>query len=185
MLQFLRSKIKAQSPVLPCKRDLYRTGRPILAVEAWHDPAMSDLEVKRLVSGDEAAGIMFAMMAAVFGESSEPLSDEYLYKLLGRDSFWAIAAFDGGDVVGGLTAHTLPRTRSASSEIFIYDLAVRDDHQRQGVATRLVLKLRTAAALMGIHEIFVAADNDDVDALDFYRAQGATASPVTFFTFTR
>lgn len=35
---------------MPCKRDLYRTGRPILAVEAWHDLAMSDLEVKRLVS---------------------------------------------------------------------------------------------------------------------------------------
>lgn len=147
---------------------------------------MSDLEVKRLVRGDEAvAVVMFAMMAAVFGEISEPLSEEYLEKLLGRDSFWALVAFDGADVVGGLTAHTLPMTRSPSSELFIYDLAVREDHQRQGVATRLVLELRTAAALMGIHEIFVPADNEDEDALDFYRAQGATASPVTLFTFTR
>ncbi|MGO4385686.1 GNAT family N-acetyltransferase [Specibacter sp. RAF43] len=147
---------------------------------------MSNLEVRRLVRGDEAvAVVMFAMMAAVFGEGSEPLSDEYVNRLLGRDSFWAFAAFDGADIVGGLTAHTLPMTRSPSSEVFIYDLAVREDRQRQGVATRLVFELRTAAALVGIHEIFVPADNEDENALEFYRAQGATPSPVTFFTFTR
>ncbi|MHA7303706.1 GNAT family N-acetyltransferase [Arthrobacter sp. TMN-49] len=147
---------------------------------------MSDLHVRRLVRGDEAvAATMFAMMAAVFEGDSEPLSEKYLQGLLGGDSFWAIAAFDGADVVGGLTAHTLPMTRSPSSEVFIYDLAVREDHQRQGVATQLVSELRTAAAQRGIHEVFVPADNEDRGALDFYRAQGAAASPVTFFTFTR
>lgn len=147
---------------------------------------MGGLEIKRLARGDEAvAAVLFAMMAAVFEEDSAPLSEEYVGKLLGSDSFWAIAALDGADVVGGLTAHTLPMTRTPSSEVFIYDLAVREDHQRQGVATRLVHELRTAAARAGIHEVFVPADNEDLGALEFYRAQGADASPVTFFTFTR
>lgn len=75
-------------------------------------------------------------------------------------------------------------TRSPSSEVLIHDLAVRHDYQRQGVASRLMLELRAGAALAGIHEVFVQADNEDVHALDFYRAQGATPSPVTFFTFT-
>ncbi|POH61211.1 GNAT family N-acetyltransferase [Arthrobacter glacialis] len=147
---------------------------------------MGDLEVKRLARGDEAvAAVLFAMMAAVFDEGSAPLSEEYVRKLLGSDSFWAMAAFDGADVVGGLTAHTLPMTRSPSSEVFIYDLAVREDHQRQGVATRLVDELRTGAARIGIYNVFVPADNEDAGALEFYRAQGADAAPVTFFTFTR
>ncbi|POH75348.1 GNAT family N-acetyltransferase [Arthrobacter glacialis] len=147
---------------------------------------MGDLEVKRLARGDEAvAAVLFAMMAAVFDEGSAPLSEEYVRKLLGTDSFWAMAAFDGADVVGGLTAHTLPMTRSPSSEVFIYDLAVREDHQRQGVATRLVDELRTGAARIGIYDVFVPADNEDAGALEFYRAQGADAVPVTFFTFTR
>lgn len=147
---------------------------------------MGDLEVKRLARGDEAvAAVLFAMMAAVFDEGSVPLSEEYLRKLLSSDSFWAMAAFDGADVVGGLTAHTLPMTRSPSSEVFIYDLAVREDHQRQGVATRLVHELRTGAARIGIHDVFVPADNEDVGALEFYRAQGADAAAVTIFTFTR
>lgn len=147
---------------------------------------MGGLEIKRLARGDEAvAAVLFAMMAAVFGEDSAPLAEEYVGKLLGSDSFWAMAALDGANVVGGLTAHTLPMTRTPSSEVFIYDLAVREDHQRQGVATRLVHELRTAAARVGIHDVFVPADNEDLGALEFYRAQGADASPVTFFTFTR
>lgn len=164
----------------------YGSRRLILAAKAWHDRAMSNPPVRRLVSGDEAAAAaMFALMATVFGEVGEPLPDDYVKDLLGRDSFWAIAAFDGEDVVGGLTAHTLSMTRSPSSEVFIYDLAVREDHQRRGIGTLLVHELRAAAALLGIRDIFVPADNEDEGALDFYRAQGATASPVTFFTFTR
>ncbi len=104
-------------------------------------------------------------------------------RFLGRECFWALAAFAGADVVGGLTAHTLPMTRSPSSEVFTYDLAVRQDQQRQGVGSRLVLELREAAARAGSQEVFVPADNEDAHALDFYRAQGATPSPVTFFTF--
>lgn len=153
---------------------------------AWHDIAMADLVVKRLTGGDEAvAAVLFAMMAVVFEEDNASLSTEYLRRLLGSESFWAIAALDGAEVVGGLTAHTLPMTRSPSAEVFIYDLAVRQDHQRQGIATQLVFELRQGAARMGIRDVFVPADNEDEGALEFYRAQGADASPVTFFTFTR
>jgi len=144
---------------------------------------MHEVTVRRLVRGDEAAaGDTFAMMAGVFGEASEPLPDDYLQDLLRRDSFWVLAAFLGPEIVGGLTAHTLPMTRSPSAELFIYDLAVHEDHQRAGVGSLLVHEMRQRAALAGINEVFVPADNDDAHALDFYRAQGADGSPVTIFT---
>jgi len=146
---------------------------------------MSDLSIKRLARGDLAAARdMFAMTADVFAEDAEPLTDGYLVWLLDRDSFWAIAAFAGDDIVGGITAHTLPMTRSASSEVLIYDLAVRRDHQRQGVGARLIRELREAAAAAGLGDVFVPVDNEDTHALDFYRAQGGAPSPVTIFTFT-
>ena len=71
------------------------------------------------------------------------------------------------------------------SEIFIYDIAVRADRQRQGVGRRLIGALREMAATQGIHDLFVPADDEDAHALEFYRALGATGSPVTFFAFSR
>ncbi len=143
-----------------------------------------DHQTRRLQPGDQPlAAELFALMAEVFEEERKPLSLPYLDYLLSRDDLWIIAAFANSQLIGGITAYTLPLTRTESSELFIYDLAVLPAHQRQGVGTRLVKALRNAAADQGITVAFVAADNEDTHALDFYRAVGGTASPVTFFTF--
>jgi aminoglycoside 3-N-acetyltransferase I len=128
---------------------------------------------------------LFAVMADVFGEERAELSDAHVDRLLGDEDFWAMAALSGDEIIGGLTAHTLPMTRSESFEIFIYDLAVREDRWRQGIGRQLVDELLDQAAGRGIHDLFVAADNEDVHALDFYRALGGAAAPVTMFSFSR
>jgi aminoglycoside 3-N-acetyltransferase I len=146
---------------------------------------MSQVHTRRLTDGDrQIARRLFALMAAVFAEDSAPLSDGYLDRLLRREAFWVVAAFVGDEVVGGITAHLLPMTRAEGSELFIYDLAVRADWRRQGIARRLVTTLREQAAAAGIQTIFVPADNDDPHALDFYQALGGVPSAVTFFTFS-
>lgn len=144
------------------------------------------MRLKRLKAGDrEPARALFALMAEVFEVENEELSDGYLDRLLGREDFWAIAAFGEHDrVVGGLTAHTLPMTRAEYSEIFIYDIAVRSDQQRKGIGRRLMEELRAQAAGVGIRELFVPADNEDVHALDFYRALGGEPAAVTIFTYS-
>ena len=126
---------------------------------------------------------MFAMMADVFEEEHGHLSDGYITRLLSRDDFWAMAAFADEQIVGGLTAHTLPMTRSESSEVFIYDIAVRKEHQRMGCGRRLMTALRESAAASGVELVFVPADADDEHALEFYRGLGGDPSPVAFFTF--
>lgn len=142
------------------------------------------VDVRRLRSGEEEeARALFALMAEVFQQPGEPLGDDYLQHLLADDRFWALAAFDDGRLAGGLTAHTLRMTRSESSEIFIYDLAVREDVQRRGVGRRLMEELRDQAAAAGVRVLFVPAEDEDEHALRFYRAVGGVPSPVTFFTF--
>ncbi len=146
---------------------------------------MNQIQTKRLTSGDqESARRLFALMAEVFEEEAQPLGDGYLEALLGRTEFWAIAAFLGEEIVGGITAHTLPMTRTESSELFIYDLAVRADHQRQGIGRQLIAALREGAAAVGIHDLFVPADNEDTHALEFYRGLGGIEAPVTIFTYS-
>lgn len=146
---------------------------------------MNKFRTKRLIIGDqEFARKMFAVMSEVFENEYEELSEDYINFLLNRKDFWSIAAFLDEDIVGGITAHTLPMTRSESSEVFVYDLAVRSDYQRRGIGRKLITALREEAAAVGIDEVFVGADNDDVHALDFYRAVGGLETPVTFFTFS-
>ncbi len=150
------------------------------------------MKIRRLRHGDEAlARAMFSTMAEVFGEDSEspksngPLDDAYVRGLLGRGEFWALVALDEDVVVGGITAHALPMTRSQDTELFIYDLAVRTDRQRRGIGRRLVTELLDQARAEGIGITFVPADNEDTHALEFYRSVGGEESPVTFFTFSR
>jgi len=101
----------------------------------------------------------------------------------GRSEFWAMAAFVDDHLVGGITAHTLPMTTGESSELFIYDIVVRPDHQRQGIGRALMTALRQAATAEGIAALFVSADNDDWHALEFYRRLSGVAAPATIFTF--
>ena len=148
------------------------------------DPTPSAVRVRRLRAGErELARRTFATMDAVFEAEGGPLDDVYLDRLLARDDFWAIAALDGDEVVGGLTAHALPMTRAATSELFIYDVAVRADRQRQGIGRALMTAVRAAAAAAGVGEAFVPAETEDAHALDFYRALGGTPTEVVMFTF--
>ena len=145
---------------------------------------MREISVERLSVADiEVARALFATMTRVFATPAEALSDAYLTRLLDRDDFWALAAFVDGQMVGGLTAHTLPLTRAEVSEVFIYDIAVVPDWQRQGVGRQLMSTLRSQAAAAGISVMFVPADNEDTHALGFYEALGGVPAPVTIFTF--
>jgi len=142
------------------------------------------LRTVRLTPGDtEMARRLFSLMAEVFEEPSEPLGDSYIDQLLNRPEFWAMAAFVNDQLVGGVTAHAIPMTASESSELFVYDIAVRADVQRQGIGRALMTALRFAATTEGIGVVFVPADNEDTHALDFYRSLGGVPTPVTFFTF--
>ena len=145
-----------------------------------------EIRVKRLTSNDrEGARRLFRVMAEVFTEECALLSDGYLDQLLRRKEFWALAAFADDDIIGGVTAHSLPMTRTESSEVFIYDIAVESEYRRKGVGRRLLKALCEQASELGIEQVFVSVDNGDVHALDFYRSLGGTPSPVTIFSFSR
>jgi aminoglycoside 3-N-acetyltransferase I len=144
----------------------------------------SSLTVRRLASADlEVAHRVLRLMADVFDEGTGRVSDAYVLSLLTRPTFWLVAALENGEPLGGVTGHVLPMTRSESTELFIYDLAVDPAHQRRGVGTALVETLRREAAAAGTPVAFVPADNEDLHALAFYRAMGGDGAPVTIFTF--
>jgi aminoglycoside 3-N-acetyltransferase I len=127
---------------------------------------------------------MLTMFGEAFGEPdtygrARP-SDAYLRRLLGSDSFIAIAAFQGGDVVGGLAAYELRKFEQERSEIYIYDLAVAEPCRRQGIATALIATLKEIAAARGAYVIFVQADYVDPPAIALYTKLGTREDVLHF-----
>jgi aminoglycoside 3-N-acetyltransferase I len=96
----------------------------------------------------------------------------YLRRLLGSDSFIALAAVKGGVVVGGIAAYELHKFEQERSEIYLYDLAVDAAHRREGVATALIEELKRIAAARGAYVIFVQADHGNDPAIALYTKLG-------------
>ena len=132
------------------------------------------------VGPDEIA--LMEAVATTFGDvfddpetySGRRPSAAYLRRLLAGDTFMAFAALDGGDVVGAIAAYELPKFEQERSELYIYDLAVRATHRRQGVATALIDAVREEAARRGAWVVYVQADTgvEDAPAIALYTKLG-------------
>lgn len=118
------------------------------------------------------------MFGEAFGDRETyrgaPPAPEYLQKLLGDETFFALVATEGDLVVGGLAAYELRKFEQERSEIYLYDLAVRESHRRRGIATRLIEELRAVAHSRGAYVIFVQADTaeEDLPAILLYSRLG-------------
>ena len=98
--------------------------------------------------------------------------DSYLQQMLTRDDVIALAAIEGEEVVGGLVAYVLHKLEQERSEIYIYDLAVVEDHRRRGIATALIAQVQRLAADIGAWVIYVQADHGDDPAISLYAGLG-------------
>ena len=144
-----------------------------------------NLTIRQLTFDDVA--LMHALLST-FGDAFEEPDTyggnrpdaAYLRKLLGSDSFIALTASKNGEVVGGLAAYELKKFEQARSEIYIYDLAVRAAHRREGVATKLIQELGRIAATRGAYVIFVQADHGDDPAIALYTKLGAREDVLHF-----
>jgi aminoglycoside 3-N-acetyltransferase I len=131
---------------------------------------------------------LLADLMTTFGEAFDEVATynrnrprtRYHKKLLGGDSFIALAALKGDEVVGGIAAYELRKFEQERSEIYIYDLAVAATHRRQGIATALIQELRKIAAVRGAHVIFVQADIGDEPATALYTKLGAREDVLHF-----
>jgi aminoglycoside 3-N-acetyltransferase I len=104
----------------------------------------------------------------------------YLGQLLAGDSFIAVVAINGEEVVGGLAAYELKKFEQRRSEIYIYDLAVLEQHRRKGLATALIEELQREAVRRSAYAIYVQADSGDDPAVALYSKLGVREDVMHF-----
>jgi aminoglycoside 3-N-acetyltransferase I len=145
----------------------------------------ASFDVRALGTG--SAGSLRAMLS-MFGRAFADVAtytarqpdDDYLERLLANSTFISLAAFADGRVIGGIAAYLLPKFEQARSELYIYDLAVDEEHRRQGVATALIAELRNVAVERGAYVIFVQADREDAPAISLYTRLGVREDVLHF-----
>ncbi|QMU30317.1 GNAT family N-acetyltransferase [Adhaeribacter radiodurans] len=143
------------------------------------------VEIKKLSNQDLDTFIeLIRVFEDVFEMKNFVLPDhKHLQQLLAKDSFFVFVALENNKVVGGLTTYTLEQYYSILPVVYIYDLAVLTNYQRQGIGKLLIASLNVYCKEIGIQEVFVQADEIDDYALDFYRATGGTPEKVVHFTY--
>ncbi|MBD2580372.1 AAC(3)-I family aminoglycoside N-acetyltransferase [Oscillatoria sp. FACHB-1406] len=146
---------------------------------------LTNIAIHRLTSKDLALmESMMTLFGRVFNEietyTSNRPSQAYFERLLESDYFIALVALKNNSVVGGIAAYELKKFEQERSEIYIYDLAVAEEHRREGIATALIQELRKIAAARGAYVIFVQADLGDDPAIALYTKLGVREEVLHF-----
>jgi aminoglycoside 3-N-acetyltransferase I len=142
-------------------------------------------QIHRLTSADIGPlRQLNALFAEAFDDAATyldaPPGDVYCREVLNKDGVIVLVALKGEAVAGGLVAYELHKLERARSEIYIYDLAVAEPHRREGIATRLIERLRTIAHERGAWAVFVQADYGDDAAIALYQKLGVCEAVLHF-----
>ena len=136
--------------------------------------AEAKYHIKQVLPGEvDLVYELLSLFADVFDENetyrhNQPDRD-YLIRHLENDSFLVVVALFGSKVVGGLTVFELTKFEQERKELFIYDLAVHENHRRRGVATSMIDKVKSLASERGSYMVFIQSEAEDEPSSMTYR----------------
>ncbi|UKN02955.1 GNAT family N-acetyltransferase [Paracrocinitomix mangrovi] len=119
----------------------------------------------------------------VFKSDAPALNEQQYAQLRDNRNFVVVGATVGFELVGGLTAYLVPNYYKGGLDLFIYDIAVKTEHQRKGVGIELLKFTKNFCLEHGIKEMYVAAEDNDEQALSYYRKTDAEEIGARFFIY--
>ena len=129
------------------------------------------MEIVRLTVGDEQT---VAAMSHLFDEPAVP---EHTLRFFRDDRHHLLIAREADDVLGFVSGVEMTHP-DKGTEMFLYELAVDEPSQRQGIGRALVEALGDLARARGCYGMWVLTDNDNEAALATYTsAGGGSRSP--------
>jgi aminoglycoside 3-N-acetyltransferase I len=145
---------------------------------------MNYLSIRVLKPGDEKElQRLLQLYIDVFGDRSMPQEMDYLTAILQQDNTLFVAAYLNEELVGGITAHIQPSIYGKFNELYIYDMAVSQPHQRHGIGSQMLDFVKSYSKEHGIIDLFVQADTVDTEARNFYKKNGGVEEDVRHYDF--
>ncbi len=144
-----------------------------------------DIKIEKLKYNDiNKFTELIRVFEGVFEMKNFKMPDEnYLQQLLEKNDFFVFVALLDNKVVGGLTSYIMQQYYSKSPLVYIFDLAVKTELQRQGIGKMLITGNNSYCKTIGVEAVMVQADEVDDYAIKFYHSTGATAEKVIHFNY--
>ncbi len=124
---------------------------------------------------------LIQLINQVFEEPNRVASERQLKKLLNKGNFHAIAAIKEEEIIGGLTAYELESYYTDKNELYIYDIVVKTELHNKGIGKELINYLKDYSKNKGIKTIFVEANSEDEQAVNFYKSTFGKGEKVDHF----
>lgn len=141
-----------------------------------------DIVVRKLDSDD--LDIFAAFIRWNADDQSQIVPEKtYLVDWLSGDFNHVFVALYNGQVIGGLTAYSLPMYQKNDSELFIYEIGVDENWQQQGIATMLISLCLDYARLNNYLCSYVATEPDNIPANKLYLKTGGQHANVSWYVF--
>ena len=125
------------------------------------------MEYRRLTAADFS---MALNMNRDFRESFA--KEESLRAFLGDPDCWLFAAVQENRVIGFAYGYALQRLNTQRKMLYIHEVGVLDDWQRQGIGTRLMEELLKACEAEHICKMFLTCYQNNAGANALYRKAG-------------
>jgi ribosomal protein S18 acetylase RimI-like enzyme len=110
------------------------------------------------------------------------LDPRRLATYLGSDGHLLIVARSGEQVVGQLAAYVHHHVDQAS-DLYIDNIGVCPEFQRQGIARRLVDDIMAWGKELGCEQAWIVTDTDNIAAQNLYAGRGAEAEAIVMYSY--
>lgn len=144
---------------------------------------MIDIRILEPTEVDVAGDLLYYFREEFSDDAPFRLGNERLKEVLTQKDFYIFAAFENEQLAGGITAYKLLGGDYLHPELFIYDLAVKPEYRRKGIAATLLKAVQKLGTEIGVAETFVFAEIDDEQAMKFYQSQKGEQMNSSMFSF--
>jgi|GEM_PF-2034747 len=124
---------------------------------------------------------LFKSIVEVF--RGQAVTDAHAEVFLSHPDHIIACAYEDGRAVGYVLAYRMARMDNAADDLRIHHVFVAPDHQRQGLASKLLGMMLDYARGQRLHYVSLTTQSDNVAANALYRKMGGFSHPLDKETY--
>jgi aminoglycoside 3-N-acetyltransferase I len=142
------------------------------------------IEVRRIQAGEERLA-QNALQALIPEDERDGkmASLRHLQHFLEERTNCLILAVRGTEPIGFAIAYTMPAYYRDGWMAYLYDICVRPEHRRNGIASRMIEELKACLRSEGVDSFWVGTDCSNAPAMLLYEATGGVRESSSFVEF--